>query len=240
MTSASNLKVFKTLEFLLVVVTNLAAWAAAIGDQIPNRWAVYATVLSGALFALARGLGKQNADTKDYWQTSEFWLALVTAIPGVVAVLADVIQPTTYAVLQGGSAAMVAIAMGLRKDPHVAAGNVSASDVRGETDLFVTDDMYDPALDGDDIAAHGADEAQEADSAPAVGISPADMGGMVGSLDDPPKPMQPIAPPVPTQLPAEPLPPVEPEDAGGGDPPDSELPDEPDEPEPPPPAARRR
>jgi hypothetical protein len=153
-TGSLNLKTFRTLEFLLVVATNIAAWAAALADSIPDRWAVYATAASGALYALARGLAKQNADTKDYWKTTEFWMALVTSIPPAIAAIDGTLGTHAYASVQAAIAAALGIAMGIRKDPQVAAGNVTPLDVHGETDMFVPDENVDPAMDQDDTV-HG-------------------------------------------------------------------------------------
>lgn len=116
-----NPKTFRTLEFLLVIVANAAAWAAQITDTLPTRYAVYASAASGAFYALSRGLAKLNEDTKDYWNTTEFWVAILASIPAVVAAAQDIIPATHYALIQGIVAALVAVGAGLRKQPFVAA-----------------------------------------------------------------------------------------------------------------------
>lgn len=151
-----NPKTFKTLEFLLLVLSNASAWVLALVDYMPSRYAIYATAISGAGYALWRGLAKVNADTKDYWQTSEFYVAIATSIPNVIGAFADVIDPKTFGIVQSLIVMLTGIAMGTRKQPDLAAGNISTADLEAESDLLVTDnDPAIPDLDHDDSALAG-------------------------------------------------------------------------------------
>lgn len=146
-----NRKTLRSLEFLLVVLTNAAAWIASAADWLDPRYAAYATAASGAIYAISRGLAKMNADTRDYWRTTEFYVAILTSLGSVAAALADVIPAQTYAFLQGSIIAAVSVAMGLRKEPTVAAGRAEAAIVDAET-AFVTD-SFEGVEDGVDGAA---------------------------------------------------------------------------------------
>lgn len=159
MLGAFNPKTFKTLEFLLLVVSNVAGWLVVIASTLPDSWGIYITAASGALYAFWRGESKQGADIKDYWHTTEFWVALLTSAPAIVGAFSSVIDIRTYTVVQGFIVALTGIAMGRRKNSDVAAGNITAADALGETDLLVTDDRYDPADDADDSILAGTDAA---------------------------------------------------------------------------------
>ena len=191
-----NRKTFRTLEFLLVVVTNVAAWLAALADSIPDRWAVYATAGSGALYALARGFAKLNSDTKDYWHTTEFWVALLSVIPTVLAGIDGTLGTHTTAIVSGIIAAALGIANGVRKQPEVAAGNLTALDhqelVAAEHDLFVPDVGVDPASDHSDLTLAAEQEAEIAKLGPEF----LDPEG-----DPPDPPGTPPAPPTPPPAP---------------------------------------
>jgi hypothetical protein len=164
MTGAFNFnpKTFRTLEFLLLVVVNVAAWLTAIAGSLPDRWAVYATAASGAGYALWRGLAKQNSDVKDYWHTSEFWVAVIASLPAIIAAFANTINVKTYEVLQGVIVMATGIAMGIRKQPDVAAGNIGVADLEGEGELFVPDDPDDFPDDADDSVLAGQPHADPA------------------------------------------------------------------------------
>lgn len=162
-----NAKTFKTLEFLLLVLANAGGWLLAVADYMPERYAVYATAGSAALYAIWRGLAKMNADTRDYWHTSEFWIGLLATIPTAIAALSDVIPPNVYGILQASILAALGLGAGFRKQPEVAAGVITAADALGETDLLVTDDGYDPADDADDSELEGTPLAA---GAPAVEV----------------------------------------------------------------------
>jgi hypothetical protein len=153
--SLINPKTFKTLEFLLLVLSNVAGWLLVLVDYIPSSWGIYASALSGAGYALWRGFAKMNADTKDYWQTTEFWAAVVTSLPNVIGAFADTINSRTFGIVQSFIVMATGLAMGIRKQPDVAAGNVSALDVGEEADLFVEDTGVDPDSDGDDSLLAG-------------------------------------------------------------------------------------
>lgn len=134
-----NAKTFRSLEFLLVVLTNGAAWLASAGDWLDPRYATYATAGSVALYALARGLAKFGSDVKDYWRTTEFWLAVLGSAGSMIAAFDNVIPSRQYALIQAVIIAALGIANGMRKQPDVAAGLFGVDVVTGET-AFVPDD----------------------------------------------------------------------------------------------------
>lgn len=151
---ALNPKTFRTLEFLLLVLTNAAGWLLALVDYIPADYAVYATAGSAAVYAIWRGLAKMNADTKDYWHTTEFWVGLAATIPTAIAAFGDVIPANVYGILQATIAAGLGLGAGLRKQPDLAAGNIGVSDLAAEGNLFVTD--KDPDMPDGDDSIHAA------------------------------------------------------------------------------------
>jgi hypothetical protein len=159
-----NPKTFKTLEFLLLVLSNLAGWLLALADYMPDRWAIYATAGSGALYALWRGIAKQNTDVKDYWHTSEFYVSIITSLPAVIGAFADTLDARSYGIIQAGIVAFLGIANGLRKDPMVATGAVPVVAITGMSDEVDLPDV--PTGDGDDKAANAATD-------PALGDDPA-------------------------------------------------------------------
>ena len=117
-----NKETFKSLEFLLLVITNVAAWLAQSTGTLSTHWAVYATAGSAGLYALARGLAKVNADAKSYWNTTEFWVAVLASIPAIITAEQSIISPHVYVMVQSVIAGLLAIASGYRKIPTVQAG----------------------------------------------------------------------------------------------------------------------
>jgi hypothetical protein len=116
-----NRSTFSSLEFLLLLLGNAAAWLAQLQGSLDTRWAVYASATSVALYALVRGLAKMNVDTKSYWNTTEFWTAIVGSAPAMLAAYQGTISTHTYALIQAGIGAMLAVSQGLRKVPAVQA-----------------------------------------------------------------------------------------------------------------------
>lgn len=157
-----NPKTFKTLEFLLLVLSNLAGWLLAVADYIPDRWAIYATAASGALYALWRGLAKQNTDVKDYWHTSEFYVALITSLPAVIGAFADTLDAKSYGIIQAAIVAFLGVANGLRKDPMVATGAVPVVAITGMDAEIDLPDV--PNTDGNDKVANAGDDPAFQDS----------------------------------------------------------------------------
>lgn len=124
-----NPKTFRSLEFLLVVVANIAGWLLTLTSFMPTEYGVYLTAGSAAVYAIERGLAKMGADTKDYWATTEFWVALVATVPTVIAAFADVIPGNVYGILQATILVGLGIGNGLRKEPMVASGALNVDDL---------------------------------------------------------------------------------------------------------------
>jgi hypothetical protein len=113
---------FKSLEFLLAAVTTLGAWAAQLagaGNVTPHD-AILLTAGSAGFYALARGLAKVNSDGKPFYQTSEFYGALIGAGTAVAGNLTDEISPNTMQIIVGALAALQMVSNGLRTPPAVA------------------------------------------------------------------------------------------------------------------------
>ncbi len=51
---------YKTTEFLVVVLTNIALVLASSADWLPPRYAALGAAVSTAAYAIARGLAKLN------------------------------------------------------------------------------------------------------------------------------------------------------------------------------------
>lgn len=114
-----NASTFRSMEFVLLVLTNVAAWLANLANVggVSNRDAVLISAASAGLYALARGLAKVNTDGKPIYETTEFYVALLGAAAAVIAKLQGTIGATTVQELLGFIAAATAIANGLRTPP---------------------------------------------------------------------------------------------------------------------------
>ena len=113
---------FKSLEFILAMVTTLGAWAAQLagaGNVTPHD-AILLTAASAGFYALARGLAKVNADGKPFYQTSEFYGALIGAGVAVAGQLDGEISANTMQLIVGGLAGLQMLSNALRTPPAVA------------------------------------------------------------------------------------------------------------------------
>lgn len=158
-----NSKTFKTLEFYAVVLAAIIPWLAnAALDSVDAQEALTWNVLAAAAYALSRGIAKVNTDVKDFWLTSEFWVAVIGSAAAGIGVLNDTLGGTRWAQLQGLLLAAISIANGIRKDPMVASGAVPVVAITGmdsEIDLPDT-----PNADGDDKLANAGDDPAFQDS----------------------------------------------------------------------------
>lgn len=115
---ALNTNTFRSLEFMLVVVTNLAMWTAAVASSgVGYNSATYWTAGSAGLYALARSLAKFNTDSRPFYLTTEFWMAVAGAAVTSVSGLNSTISPHTYGLLMAALSALLAVGNGLRKAP---------------------------------------------------------------------------------------------------------------------------
>lgn len=168
--SAFNKKTLKTLEFYILVLGAIGPWIANwASTQIDNRDAAIGNILAAAVFSAARGLGKMGADTKDFWHTTEFYAVLLGSATAAVTAGAGTISWGYWFQLQGLLAAVASIMNGLRKNKDLAAGNITALDLAGETDLYVQDNV-DPDLEGNDALLAGQPHADP--NAPVTDVTP--------------------------------------------------------------------
>jgi hypothetical protein len=112
-----NPHTFKTLSFVVLVATNIAAWLATLGNTVTTDNAWLFTVGSAGLYALARGLAKFDADTKNFWQTTEFYVVLIGAAAAMIAASQGHMSDTRMKELLAGLAAALSIARGLALAP---------------------------------------------------------------------------------------------------------------------------
>jgi hypothetical protein len=114
-----NLSTFRSMEFVLLVLTNAAAWLANLANVggVSDHDAVLVSAASAGLYALARGLAKVNTDGKPIYMTTEFWIAILGAATAVIAKMDGTIGATTAQELLGFIGALTAIANGLRTPP---------------------------------------------------------------------------------------------------------------------------
>lgn len=117
-----NRRTLLSWEFLVLALTNVAAWLAAMAESsVGYNSAVYWTAGSVGVYALVRGLAKVNHDNADWWQQPEFILAILGAAVTSLAALQDVINTHTYGVLMAILTTLTAMGNGLRKVPVVQA-----------------------------------------------------------------------------------------------------------------------
>lgn len=112
-----NTQTFKSWEFILLVLTNSAAWLATASHDLSPHHAFIATAASAGVYALARGLAKVNSDGKPIYHTTEFYVAVLGAATAVVGDLQGHVGQHTLALLLAGLAAASAVANGLRQPP---------------------------------------------------------------------------------------------------------------------------
>jgi hypothetical protein len=110
---------FKSLEFILALLTTLGAWAAQLagaGNVTPHD-AILLTAASAGFYSLARGLAKVNADGKPFYMTSEFYGAIIGAGTAVAGQLDGAISPNVMQIILGALAVLAMVSNGLRTPP---------------------------------------------------------------------------------------------------------------------------
>ena len=117
-----NVNTLKSWTFVLLVLTNVAAWLATMGSTVTTHNAWVFSAASAGVYALARGLAKVNADGKPFYKTTEFYVSILGAAAAVVAAAQGHIGGTMEKELLAFIAAASAIAEGIRQPP---AGNAA-------------------------------------------------------------------------------------------------------------------
>jgi hypothetical protein len=116
-----NVNTLKSWSFLLLVLTNAAAWLATAGSTVTSHNAFIFTAASAGVYALARGLAKVNADGKPIYQTTEFYVAIIGAATAIAGNLKGHVPDSTLKLLLAGLTAASLVANGLRTPPEQAA-----------------------------------------------------------------------------------------------------------------------
>lgn len=114
-------------EFVSFVLVSLGAWIAEIQGTFTGTQAVALSAAAAGITALARGFAKSGADVKNWWETTEFFVAVIGAGQAVIAQLNGTISGQTMTLLASGLGFALAISRGLAKNPLVAAGLVPAA-----------------------------------------------------------------------------------------------------------------
>lgn len=118
-----NRKTLLSWEFISFVLVSAGAWLLDWAGQIGGTTAVYLAAAAAGVTAISRGLAKKDADLKNWWETTEFYVAL---IGGAQACLADLggtpISTQTLTFIGTGLTFALAIARGIGKNNLVAAG----------------------------------------------------------------------------------------------------------------------
>lgn len=112
-----NLDTLRSWQFILLVLTNVAAWLATTGSTVTSHNAWLFSAASAGVYALARGLAKMNADGKPFYQTTEFYVAVLGAAAALVGASQGHISDTMSKELLAFIAAATMIADGLRQPP---------------------------------------------------------------------------------------------------------------------------
>lgn len=115
-----NVNTFKSWEFVVLLLTNAAAWLSTTGSTVQTKDAFVFTAVSAGAYALARGFAKFNADGKPFWKTTEFYVVLIGGASAAWAGFQGHISPTAFTEVGAFLTAAAAIANGLRTPPDQA------------------------------------------------------------------------------------------------------------------------
>lgn len=139
-----NRESFKSLEFYASIITVLATWATSLVDSgtLGTHTAIYVTAAVATAYAVTRGLAKINVDTKNYWETTEFWGVVLAGATETLGAWQGLINVTAFKYLSGLLVLALMLNQGLRKQPLIQAGHAVLS-------------YPDPAEDGDDTIHAG-------------------------------------------------------------------------------------
>lgn len=117
-----NRKTLFTWEFISFVLVTAAGWIAEIVGTLTGTQAVVLSAVAAGFTALARGYAKQGADVKNWWETTEFFVAVIGAAQTVIAQLNGTVSGQTLTFVASGLSFAFAISRGLAKNPLVATG----------------------------------------------------------------------------------------------------------------------
>lgn len=130
-----NRKTLGTWEFWSFVLVTVGAWLAELVGTLTGTQAVVLSAVAAGVMALSRGFAKQGADVKNWWQTTEFFVAVIGALQVVIAQLNGTIDGRLMTFLASGLGFALALSRGLAKNPLVAAGMATPAEVTPTTTL---------------------------------------------------------------------------------------------------------
>jgi hypothetical protein len=107
----------KTWPFVLLVLSNLGVFLATLGSTVTQHNAWVFAAASAGVYALARGFSKFNSDTGNFWQTSEFYIAILGALAAIVGASQGHISDALMKELLAGIAFASMVARGLALSP---------------------------------------------------------------------------------------------------------------------------
>jgi small-conductance mechanosensitive channel len=112
-----NLHTLRTWPFIILVLSNLAAWLATLGSTVSVRNAWMYGALSAGAYALARGFAKFQSDTTNFWQNTEFYVVILGAVSAILGASTGHISDNLMKELLAGLTAVSMIARGLALSP---------------------------------------------------------------------------------------------------------------------------
>lgn len=112
-----NWNTLRSTEFIVLLLTNVAAWLATLGNTVTLHNAWLFSAASAAIYTLARGLAKINSDGKPIYFTTEFWVSILGAAAALVGASQGHISDTLMKELLAGIGFLLMIANSLRTPP---------------------------------------------------------------------------------------------------------------------------
>ena len=95
----------------------IGAWLAAVMDVLPAEYAAVISTASVVAYAISRGIAKYDADLKNGYKTTEFWVAVAQVIVVVLAAVPGELQDNVAGVLVATIAAVYTITRGMAAPP---------------------------------------------------------------------------------------------------------------------------
>jgi uncharacterized membrane protein HdeD (DUF308 family) len=103
--------------FWTTVAFALGAWLAAVVTTFPAEYAAIVSTASVVAYAISRGIAKYDADLKNGYKTTEFWIAVAQIVVVVLATVPGAVQDKVAGVLVATIAAVYTITRGMAAPP---------------------------------------------------------------------------------------------------------------------------